>query len=192
MMPVSTDENRKLTTILGYSGEAFNDYAFKDGRILAFEDQGATMAFTSAVTGGAQEDQLSVWISADFDGNYEDIESVWAANWTNVTSRFELGTSATFLASGTDDISGLIEPEKPLYIGFKYVTRPQAENGLAQNWMIQTFTLTSDTLFNDVNVPITDQANAGLLEFVPYDPESPYKTPAGTLVNKPTIIYRRG
>lgn len=157
-----------------YSGEVSNDYTFKDGRIVALEDQGATMTFTSAVTGGAQEDQFSVWISTDFDGNYEDIESVRAASWTDVTSWFELGTSATFLASGPADISDLIEPGKPLYVGFKYITKPQAENGLARNWMIQTFTLTSNTLFNDVNVPITDQASAG---FAIVD-EDPDNTPA--------------
>ena len=154
-----------------YSGEVSNDYAFRNGRVVALTDPGATMAFTSGVTDGTQENQLSVWASTNFDGNYEAIESVRAANWTEVTDRFELGTSATFLASGSADLSDLIEPEKPLYIGFKYVTKPQAENGLARNWMIQTFTLTSNTVFNGANAVITDQAKAGFA-IVDEDPEN--------------------
>ncbi|MFC7522758.1 DUF5017 domain-containing protein [Parapedobacter sp. GCM10030251] len=188
-----------------YSGEVANDYAFRDGRIVALDDQGATMAFTSGVTGGAQENQLSIWVSTDFDGNYESIESVRAANWTEVTNRFALGTSATFLASGTVDLSDLIEAGKPLYIGFRYVTRPQAENGLSRNWMIQTFTLTSNTQFNDANVLITDQARAGFT-IVDEDPENTpvrsqitatrvsllgnvYKDPSDPIYNPANPIY---
>ncbi|HYH55443.1 MAG TPA: DUF5017 domain-containing protein [Anseongella sp.] len=166
-----------------YSGEVYNDYAYRDGRVVAVPDSGATLSFTSAVQGGSQENQLSVLVSSDFNGNYESLETVKAATWTDITDRFTLGTSATFLASTPQDISDLMEAGKPLYIAFKYLTRPQAENGLARTWMIQALSLTSNALFNDANLPITDQVRAG---FRIVDQDS-VNTPARSLITSTQV-----
>lgn len=144
-----------------YSGEPTNDYAFREGRVVDVADEGVSLEFSSAVTGGEQEDQLSLLASTDFDGNFEDLESVKSATWVDITDRFEFGGSATFISSTDQDVSDLLVPERPLFFAFKYFTRPQATNGLARNWMIQSFSLKSLELFNGDPLVITDQANAG-------------------------------
>ena len=144
-----------------YSGEPTNDYAFREGRVVNVADEGISLEFSSAVTGGEQEEQLSLLASADFDGNYEDLEGVKSATWVDITDRFEFGQSAVFISSTDQDISDLLVPGKPLFFAFKYLTRPQASNGLAKNWMIQSFMVKSKELFNGDPLVITDQANTG-------------------------------
>ena len=144
-----------------YSGEPTNDYAYKDGRVIDVSQGAVALSFTSAVTGGTQADQLTLLASNDFDGNYENLASVKEATWVDITDRFTFGSSATFVPSTVQDVSDLVVPGKPLYFAFRYLTRPQAANGLARTWMIQTFEINSSILFNDAQVKITDQANAG-------------------------------
>lgn len=127
-----------------YSGEFLNSYNFKDGRTL--DVTGAqTISFTSAVTGGAQTNQLSILVSTNFDGNYQSITSVNQANWIDITSRFTLGTTNTFLSSGEKDISDIYEADRPLYIAYKYNTRSQLDFGDARTWMIQDFKIQGQT-----------------------------------------------
>lgn len=145
-----------------YSGETLKDYAFKDGRIIDLKGAGATMAFQSSVQVGTQVNQLSVLASTDFNGNYSTLANVKAAIWTDITSRFVLGTGTAFKASGTNNFTDLIVPGKPIYFAFKYVTKPQAINGLARNWFIQSFVITSTaTLDNTIGLILANQANAG-------------------------------
>jgi hypothetical protein len=129
--------------------------------VVDVADEGVSLEFSSAVTGGEQEDQISLLASTDFDGSFEDLESVKSATWVEITDRFELGESNTFTSSTLQDVSDLLVPEGPLFFAFKYITRPQAIHGLAKNWMIQGFTLKSQQLFNGDPITITDQANAG-------------------------------
>lgn len=144
-----------------YSGQIGSDYEFRDGRVVELSDQGAVLSFSSAVTGGAQANQLSVLVSTNFDGNYESLASVKTATWTEITNRFSYGTNETFAASGNIDISDLVVPGSPLYVAFKYLTRPQLENGLARTWMIQSFVLASTYQFNGASLTFSDQALAG-------------------------------
>lgn len=144
-----------------YSGELLKDYAYKDGRLINVADSGAVVSFTSAVTGGVQQNQLSVLYSTNFDGNYDDLSKVKAATWTDITSSFNLGTNATFLASGSFDISELLIKNKPICFAFKYITKPQQVNGLARTWMIQNFTVTSKGKLGPNTLTISDQWGAG-------------------------------
>ena len=154
-----------------YSGEPTNDYAFRSGRVIDVSDEGTELVFSSGVTGGEQEDQLSLLASTDFDGGYDDLEGVKSANWIDITERFQWGTTATFLNSTAQDISDLLVVGQPIYFAFKYVTRPQATNGLATTHMIQTFQLNSLKTFNDTPLTITDQAHAGF-RIVDQEPEN--------------------
>lgn len=144
-----------------YSGEPMNEYAFKEGHIVDGSATGATLSFTSSVQGGTQANQLSILLSSNFNGNYSDLPSVRSASWTDITNRFILGTSATFAGSGAKDISDLIVPGKPVYIAYKYVTKPQAQNGLARTWMIQSFLVNSNSKVGTKLVTVADQTNAG-------------------------------
>src|SRR5690606_27896399 len=78
-----------------YSGEAQRDYAFRSGRVIDVSGAGATLAFSSSVQVGAQAGQLTVLASTDYNGD-DRFASVKAATWTDITSRFALGTTATF------------------------------------------------------------------------------------------------
>lgn len=156
------DMSGKANIISFYSGELYRDYSFKDGRIL--EMSNPTVAFTTAVTGGTQANQLSILASTDFNGVYNDtlkapLTDIHAATWTDITSRFALGTSATFLASGAKNISDLAVAGKPLYLAFKYTTKPQAVDGAARTWMVQAFTLTGTAPVGTLT--LADMTNAG-------------------------------
>jgi len=161
-----------------YSGELFKDYAFRNGRVVDVANKGAEVSFTSAVSGGTQANQLSVLYSTDFNGNYTDLASVKTATWVDITSNFVLGTSATFLASGSFDISELIVSGKPIYFAFKYVNRPQVENGWARTWMIQNFTVLSKEKLGTTNLTVSSQVYAG---FRIID-ENPENAPARSVI----------
>lgn len=155
------DLTGKAELISFYSGATLNDYSFKDNRVVDIKGQGASLEFASSVQVGTQAGQLSVWASADFDGDYSSIDKVKAGNFIDITSKFTLGTNATFVTSPKKDLSDIIKPGKPLYVAFKYVTKPQATNGLARQWFIQSFLLSSNNLFNDASLPIANQLDAG-------------------------------
>jgi hypothetical protein len=149
-----------------FSGEESKEYAFKDGKIIDVAGAGAEVSFTSAVSGvsaTAQNNHLSVWTSTDFDGNY-DFASVQKATWTQQSFVIN-GTTATFVASGVKDISSLItSPDKPFYIAFRYITKPQLINGFARQHWIQTFQVKSKAaLPAGVTKPLilADQLTAG-------------------------------
>ncbi|MBB5439939.1 hypothetical protein HDC92_003635 [Pedobacter sp. AK017] len=147
-----------------YSGETLKDYAFKDGRVIDVKGAGATLEFQNSVQVGTQAGQLSFLYSTDFNGDYSSLAKVKAATWTDITARFApLATSATFVPAtiSPKDISDLITPGKPIYFAFKYVTKPQATNGLARQWFIQTFAVKSKSKLNGTALTITDQVSSG-------------------------------
>lgn len=158
-----------------YSGEIFRDYAFREGREVDVAGQGFNLAFRSAVApgtpAGTQANQFSLLASTNFSGNYNDLASVKAATWTDITDRFTLGTSATFVASGTQDISDLLVAGKPIYFALKYINKPQVANGFARQWMVESFTLTSNAMLNNAAVTISDQVHVGF-RIVDQNPEN--------------------
>ena len=106
--------------------------------------------------------QLSVLASTDFNGDYSSLAKVKAATWVDITSRFKLGTNATFVASGIKDITDLMVAGKPIYIAFKYVTKPQATNGAIRWWYIQSFAISSLAMLdNTIPLTLTDIGSAG-------------------------------
>jgi hypothetical protein len=167
-------------TISFYSGETLKDYNFKDGRVIDVTGAGATMEFTTSQqittpTPTWQTNQFSILASNNFNGDYSSLDKVKAATWTDITSRFTLspGTSTAFTPSSAAntkvDISDLLSSDvkKPIYIAFKYVTQPQATNGLARQWYVQTFAIKSkDSLASTVSttpiaLTLADQIYAG-------------------------------
>ncbi|HTF29459.1 MAG TPA: DUF5017 domain-containing protein [Flavitalea sp.] len=146
-----------------YSGAAGNNYLFKDsGQIIPVADYGATLEFSTQLAGtGTQANQLSVWVSNDYDGK-TDFASVKAATWTEITSLFKLATSTTILAAGTKDISSYFNAGKPVYIGFKYLTKSQVANQPARIWYVQSLLVKSlAPLVNGQPVLITDHEHSG-------------------------------
>jgi len=124
-----------------YSGEYGNDYAYLGGRTLDIKS--FSLAFQTRVRNGNQPNQFSVHISSDFNGKY-DIASVRAANFKDITQLVTLSTVNTVYApSGEVDLSPLVaDKSKPLYIGFRYLVKPQtAANGTQRNWDVRDLTL---------------------------------------------------
>lgn len=127
-----------------YSGEIGNDYDSINGRVMPAE---LNMQFQSQILDGAQEDQFSVNASTDFSGDYT-VEGVTAATWIDITGRFRIATPADnrlAVASGTVDISDLLVPGKPIYIGFHYINRPNAVYGRYNLWRFSSFQLLAVT-----------------------------------------------
>jgi len=99
---------------------------------------------------------------------------VKAATRQDITCLFSYGTNATFVTSQKKDISPYILPGKPFYLAFRYVTRPQAVNGLVRTWMIQDVTLYSADTYQGNPVVLAGHAMSGF-RIVDEDPEN---TPA--------------
>jgi hypothetical protein len=145
-----------------YSGELLNDYDYKDGRIVDISSgDGATVSFSSAVVDGTQANQLTVLYSKNFNGTY-DYTNVKAAEWVDITNNFTFGTGSSFVASGSYDVSDFLSAGEPVYFAFRYITRPQATNGVARKWNIQNFTIISKATLEDGSaLTIADQTYAG-------------------------------
>jgi hypothetical protein len=154
-------------TVSFYSGEPLKEYAYRNGRLVDAGNSGAKLSFTSALSGGSQgtipaspilitnaPPQLRVLASTDYNGKY-DFASLGSAIWTDITSRFNFGTTAAFQPSGSVDISDVLVPGKPLYIAYKYTTLPQATNGTARNYQIESFTLNSNKDIGTADMPVT-------------------------------------
>lgn len=172
-----------------YSGEPGNNYLYKDeGRLIQIADSGATMSFSSqlanAVT-SSQTDQLSLFYSTDYDGggNYA---SVQAANWTDISEMFKLAKGTTSVASGVGDISSFFTGTRPVYIGFRYTTKPQNANKKANPCYITNFVVQSKIDPVDGSaVTITDQAHAGFRIIDQY----PENAPSQSSVNLTRITF---
>jgi hypothetical protein len=158
-----------------YSGAPGNNYLYKDsGQTIPIADYGATLEFSTQLAGtGTQANQLSVWVSNDYNGK-TDFASVKAATWTDITSLFKLATSTTILAAGTKDISTYFTPGKPVYIGFKYITKPQVVNQPARIWYVQSLLVKSlAPLINGQSVLITDHEHSGFQIINQFPVEAP-------------------
>lgn len=144
-----------------YSGEVLKDYGYKEGRVVDITGSTALLAFSTAVKLGKQANQLAVLCSTDFKGDYSSITALKTATWTDITARFKYATTTKFLATSAD-ISDIFVAGKPLYIAFKYLTKPQAVNGVAREWSIQSLTLTSGKKLNNTSpITLTDEPGAG-------------------------------
>ncbi|SDM30455.1 protein of unknown function [Daejeonella rubra] len=145
-----------------YSGELRKDYASSTGRVVDVAGAGATLSFNSSVQLGTQANQVTLWASTNFSGDYSSLAKVQAATWVDITGRFKLGTTTALLASGTVDISDLLLAGKPIYFAFRYTTKAQATNGINRQWFIQSFAVNSKKLLdNTMTLTIADQAGAG-------------------------------
>ncbi|ADY51665.1 hypothetical protein Pedsa_1095 [Pseudopedobacter saltans DSM 12145] len=166
-----------------YSGEFLNDYNFKEGRMLDITG-GQSISFTSAVDKGSQTNQLSVWASTDFDGNYQNLESIHQATWTDITNRFTLATTNTFVTSGEKDITDIYKSGKPLFIAYKYNTLSQLDYGDARIWMIQDFKIQGQTAEGKLKVLGLNEAGFRIID------ENPTTHPARSVVTTSRITMQ--
>ena len=156
-----------------YSGEFGNDYAYLGGRTLDIKS--LSLAFQTRVRNGNQPNQFSVHLSSDFNGKF-DIESVRAGNFKDITNLVTLSTENTVYAnSGEIDLTPIVtDKTKPLYIGFRYITKPQTAasgpNGTQRNWDVRDLALKTitdigpATAINQLNASWTLVESGAVLE----------------------------
>lgn len=151
-----------------YSGETYHQLEYREGRVEKIEDAILSFNTSNPVLAGAQTDQFSVMASTDFDGNYSDYSHVKNATWTDITNRFRLSTSASFLAGGAISISDLKVDKKPIYIAFKYLTRPSSF-GSVRTWHVEAFSLKGNT--SSGSLVLGDMAKSGF-RLIEQNPET--------------------
>ncbi len=127
-----------------YSGEVLHEYSYRDGRKIQLNDAILSFSTSKPATASAQVNQFKVVVSTDFNGDYTHFSNVESATWIDITNRFTLATSVTFIPSGSVDISDLIEEGRPLYVGFKYIAYPM-EQGKVGTWHVQSFSFLANS-----------------------------------------------
>lgn len=137
--------------IVFYSGEVLHQYAYKDGRKLTLDNLNLSFTTSKPVTLRRQDNQLFIMASTDFNGDYSNFSNIEEATWTDITDRFTLSESITFSPSGEVDISDLIVEDRPLYIGFRYVSYPH-DQGRVGNWHVQNFSLVGRTVLGPMTL----------------------------------------
>ncbi len=156
-----------------YSGEIGSDFNFTNtDRLLPIKK--VKMSFQSQVRtqGGSatycQADQFHVMISNNlkFTSNTKEdsLLNVLDATWTNISDKFSLcplecKSNTPYKYSEQTNIVDLIDLEKPLFIAFKYVNKPNTQNGNATIWRFQSFDLSLETDAGAVSV--INQKTAG-------------------------------
>ncbi|MDR6782170.1 hypothetical protein ABIE26_001341 [Pedobacter africanus] len=141
---VTFDFSGDAAVVSFYPGILGNDYAYREGRIL--DVKALLSSFSTTLNNGTQDNQLTVMASSDFNGTY-DINSIHAASWTDITSRYILNVrdASASLPSGTVNIADLLADGKPLYFAFRYICKPQSTNGVNSTWRIRAFSMQSQT-----------------------------------------------
>lgn len=143
-----------------YSGEIGRSYDFANVN-RKFESK-ISLLFDSQVLDGTQDNQFSVLASSDFNGVY-DLEHIHLANWTDLTSRFRLAghvDNRVLVPSGEMQVNDVFAVNKPVYLAFKYVTKPQTLNGRYNLWRVQNLLLQAEDEVNGKVSVMTQSAGA--------------------------------
>lgn len=163
---INFDISGESDLVYFYSGEPQSEFAYRDGHVVDVSGSGVNMTFNIAATGNATSQgtlnattppQLTVWASTDLNNDYSPA-GVAKATWTDITSRFKYATTATFISASPTangvSVTDLVKPGKPLYIGFRHETKPQAvappTGGITRSWLIEGFSMTSQ---KDIGTP---------------------------------------
>ncbi len=142
-----------------WSGEDGTNYDNKERTLLTGGK--VEMSFTSRVEFGRQERNLQVFLSNNFSGIYNAAE-IEKATWIDITDRFEYATSTTVFPSGIKDISDLLLPGKPFYIGFKYVGQAVVGTNTQRTWTVNALSVTNTFSTNKI-IQLMSQATASYL-----------------------------
>lgn len=119
-----------------YPGDSTHNYNYRSRSLQLGKTQ---VSFSSAEQYGTQTNTLQLLATDKLPGL--DSVSVTSANWQDITSRAVLATSTTATASGTVDLSDLVNgPDDSLFLAFKYT----GTGGSTQ----RTWTITNFGVYN--------------------------------------------
>ncbi|WP_026904197.1 DUF5017 domain-containing protein [Pedobacter glucosidilyticus] len=139
------------------------------------------LSFSSSVRFGKQENQLSVLVSTDFNGEYTE-ESVKKASWVSIANDIKLATSEEIVQSGEIDLQAIVKGKKTYYIAFKYTGNESTEGKPTQRtWTVNQVKIGSQDLtsFNIVNSAINDEKTGWV------------KTSGGGVVFRPAATLKK-
>src|SRR5699024_6784018 len=132
--------------------------------------------FRSSVVYGSQTDDLTMYVSTDFNGG-NTLAAINGSKWTDITTRPTLAEGSPFVSSGDVDFASFIEPGKPLFIAFKY-SAPATSKPTQRMWRITRSTFKhngakvnlSEWLFinhadNDENVGWENMTNGAGIQY---------------------------
>lgn len=142
-----------------YSGEITKDYNYTGGRVVKYQ---YLLNFDSQILDGAQENQFAVLVSSDFNGTYT-LDNVKAAHWTDITSKFRIATPAdnrALVGTGETDITDALVNNKPMYIAFRYIARPETANGKFNLWRVQNLLLQTESDYSGKTAIMAQSAGA--------------------------------
>lgn len=133
-------------SIMCYTGDAGHIYDLREGTPMEIDALNfsfkANCSYQNAQPAQAPNEQVQVMVSTDYMGD-TDKESIYAANWTDISSSFALPTSlnSTYVESGLVDIKNLIGKHESIYIAFKYTTKDQTTYGGYSTVNIENYVL---------------------------------------------------
>ena len=122
--------------------------------------------------------------------------SINSATWHDVTDRFVYGSvSNVFLPSGFVDVGEFAVEGRPLYVAFRYTTRPRFEGGagLLRRWRLNGYQVNSNTSIGPFSFAAMNTAGFTLTNSLDETDNSvvPRTTVAATLLtfwgNVPTV-----
>lgn len=119
-----------------YSGDMYNDYAYKGGRVTDLHKTLVSFNNSYPPLANSQTSVFKVLVSTDFNNTYT-YDNLTKATWQDITDQFNYSSSATAVGSGSYEVSQLYEPAKPLYFAFRYTSLPQEEHGAVRSRMMQ-------------------------------------------------------
>ncbi len=165
-----------------YSGEPGKEYRFKDR--TESDDSKLHLNFSTQVLYGAQEDNLRLFYSTDFNNTYS-TTGIRAAKWTDITDRFTLckaaaGAVGVVTASGEVDLSELPVSGKPIYFAWRYINQAATSAGVGgRTWRIPVFNLTNKSESGSV-ATIASVITAGWLGVDVENPVNKWTIQTGT------------
>lgn len=137
--------------LMVYTGDATHNYDYKDRKAVLGN---TTLSFSSAITNTGQLNTLSLLATNKLNGL--DSTSIVGANWTDITNRANLATSATATASGNINLNDLVSsPNDSLFVALKYTG---VTGTLQPTWTITNFTV--NNILPDVTYNLTSLTDA--------------------------------
>lgn len=149
-----------------YSGEIFHDYDFREGRIIQLDNASLSFTTSKPTVWKAQEDQLKLMLSTDFNGDCSDFSNIEAATWTDITHLFKLSTTISFIHSGVVDLSEYHVKDKPIYIAFRYILNTM-DYGRPGVWHFQNFSFSANSVLGPIVLGDMETAGFQIVDMHP-------------------------
>ncbi|WP_169305612.1 DUF5017 domain-containing protein [Sphingobacterium alkalisoli] len=155
-----------------YSGESGQEYKHRNR--VELEGGDLILNIETQVLYGIQADNLKLFMSTDFSGQYNK-EGMESATWTDISNRLTFGTAnaggvGVRTISDYASVADLVEAGKPVYFAFRYVGLPSTTGAAQQRtWRIYQFNVQNKFSETEI-IPVTDRINAGWTAVTINDP----------------------